>query len=158
MGSVAPMFGQEGWYIMLEIKSSVFKKSPINVDSFVLSAISDDATVNAKQVYGTDGSLRRFKTLTGVLPNGNLIGIITTYRNNGNEFEEIRELEFVVTPERNCEFVGYSPAKAHRVINPRELNYIEAACLDFGFKVPYIHRFSMYDHDYKLISLEKIFE
>ena len=71
-----PIFGQKGRYIMLEIKNSV----------------------NAKQVYGTDGGFRKFKTLTGILPNGNLIGVITTYRDNGKEFEEFRDVNLFYHP------------------------------------------------------------
>ena len=152
------MFGQKGRYTMLEIKSPVFKKSDIEVVSFILGAISSDSTINAKRVYGTDGGLKRFDTLTGVLPNGNLIGVITTYRdNNGKEFEKFREMEFVVTPDGECEAIGYSPLKASRLINPREIDYIKAACLDFGFPIPSISR-SVAGRKFRLIDLKKIFE
>lgn len=155
--ALPPMFGQEGRYIMLEIKSPVFKKSPINVDSFVISAISDKATINCKEVYGTDGGFRRFHTLAGVLPTGELIGKITTYRDNGKKFEKFREVTFIVTAENECEFIGVSPLKAHRVPNTREINTILAACLDFGFDMPDINCHSMFKHTYGMIDLAKIF-
>ena len=151
------MFGQKGRYIMLEIKNSVFKESNVKVVSFILGTISQDSTINAKQVYGTDGGFRRFKTLTGILPNGNLIGVITTYRDNGKEFEEFRELKFVVTPEGECEFIGYSPLKAHRVANTRKIQFILSSCLDFGFNLPNINCHSMFRHTYYYIDLAKIF-
>lgn len=135
-----PRVGQEGRYIMLEVKS------------FVISAISLDATINdsVKQVEGHIGA-RDYDAIVGILPNGNLIGRLTTYRYD----EEIREVIFVITKDGEVESVGYSPAGKCRALVERELNFIVSTCLDYGYPICHPTSIKAY-RKFKYINLDKV--
>ena len=133
------VFGQEGRYIMIEVKS------------FGIEAISDTYAISntVKQVAGTHG-IKDLDAITGVLPNGCLIGRLTTYVYE----EELREVIFIVTPNGKCEFVGYTPAGKPRILYEREINFILSACLDYGFTLPAI--ISGINRKFKYINLSKV--
>lgn len=135
-----PPCGAESEDIMLEVKS------------FVISAISLDATINdsVKQAEGHSGA-RDYDAIVGILPNGNLIDRLTTYRYD----EEIREVIFVITKDGEVESVGYSPAGKCRALVERELNFIVSACLDYGYPICHPTSIKAY-RKFKYIDLDKV--
>lgn len=126
------------------------------VKSFVIGAISLDATTEATTKYGESSidEFIKYKYLTGKLPNGNLIGSLSTYLGG----DKVREIVFVVTPNGDIEFIGYSPAKKSRILREREINFILATCLEYKVFVKEFDKYDVLYHTFKLIDLKKIFE
>ena len=141
---LAHMFGQEGRYIM--------------VTSFSIKVISPEFTIRSTTKCGESVIGRyKYRYLVGKLPNGNLIGKLTTYgRKKLGEIAELRTVIFIVTPNKEVEFIGCTPEKKLRILRENEVNFIISACLDYGFYAPRINPFDVYKQ-FKHIEISKIF-
>lgn len=143
VGSVVPR-GRKGRYIM--------------VTRFSIGAISPEFTIRSTTKCGESVIGRyKYRYLVGKLPNGNLIGKLTTYgRKKLGEIEELRTVIFIVTPNKEVEFIGCTPEKKLRILRENEVNFIISACLDYGFYAPRINPFDVYKQ-FKHIEISKIF-